>query len=100
MHHDTKSRANEVDELLKDLKSATDTKQSSKLFNRVTLILVHDRWFNAEQQASVVAGAKASMGLTKRQKKLHLPQTRDLDDDDYNDEGWNYEGHDDYGSYD
>ncbi len=96
--HNKTSRIAEVEELLNDLKSATDTKKSCALHNRVTSILIHDSWFSSEQQASVVAGAKASLGLSKKQKKLNLPDVRD--ESDHNDEGYNYEGHDDYGSYD
>ena len=97
--HTTTSRIAEVEMLLKDLKSATDTKESCALHNRVTFVLVHDRWYTDEQQASVVAGAKTSLGLTKKQKKLNLPAVRDESDEGC-DESYNYEGHDDYGSYD
>ena len=57
-------------------------------------------WYTKEQQANIVAGAKASFGLTSKQKKLNLPAVRDEYDGGYNDEGYNYEGRDDYGSYD
>ena len=97
--HTTTSRIAEVEELVKDLKSATDTKKCTELYNRVTFVLTHDFWFTDEQQASVVAGAKASLGLTKKQKKLNLPAVRDESDEGC-DESYNYEGHDDYGSYD
>ena len=90
--HTKTSRIAEVEELLNDLKSATDTNKSCALHNRVTSMLIHDRWYTSEQQASVVAGAKASLGLTTKQKKLNLPAVRDeSDDDDYNDESYNYE---------
>ncbi len=94
------SRAKEVKQLLDDLKAANDTNKSTPLFNRVSSVLIHDRWFTVEQRSSVVAGAKASLGLTKKQKKLTLPAVRGDDDERYTDEGYNYEGHDDYGSYD
>ena len=95
--HTKTSRIAEVEALLNDLKSATDTKKSCALHNRVTSMLIHDMWYTSEQRANVVAGAKASLGLTSRQKKLNLPAVRDESDD--NDESYNYEGHDDYGSY-
>lgn len=97
--HDTKSRAEEVEELLKDLKSARDKKNSVALYNRVTFILTHNWWFNDLQRQNVVAGAKASMGLTNNQKKLNLPAFRE-EEERYTDEAYNYEGCDDYGSYD
>jgi hypothetical protein len=97
LHNET-SRIAVVEELLNDLKSATDTKKSCALHNRVTSILIHDKWYSSKQQDSVVAGAKASFGLTRKQKKLNLPDVRD--ESDYEDEGYNYEGHDYYGSYD
>jgi hypothetical protein len=90
----------EVQELLNDLKSSTDTKKSCALHNRVTSVLIHDRWYTREQQAKVVAAAKASFGLTSKQKKLNLPDVRDEYAGGCNDEGYNYEGHDNYGSYD
>lgn len=93
-------RLAEVQELLNDLKSSTDTKKSCALHNRVTSVLIHDRWYTREQQAKVVAAAKASFGLTSKQKKLNLPDVRDEYAGGYNDEGYNYEGHDNYGSYD
>ena len=96
--HNKESRIKEVEELLKDLKLATDTKQSVALYNRVTFTLTHDWWFNDEQRKSVVAGAKASPGLTKNQKKLNLPSFRE-EEEKYTDEAYNYEGCDDYGSY-
>lgn len=93
------SRAKEVDELLKDLKSATNKTNCQTLFNRVTFVLNHDWWFEAEQRESVVAAAKASLGLTNNQKKLNLPAFRD-EDERWTDEAYYYEGCEDYGSYD
>jgi hypothetical protein len=97
--YNDKSRAEEVEELLKDLKSATDKKNCQALFNQVTFTLTHDCWFNAEQRERVVVAAKASQGLTNNQKKLNLPTFRD-EEERYTDEAYNYEGCDDYGSYD
>ena len=88
-----------VQDLLAELKSATDTKGSTALFNRVTYILTHDRNYTKEARASVAAGAKASFGLTSKQKKLNLPDVRD-EEDRYTDEDYYYEGCEDYGSYD
>ncbi len=98
--NDKESRRKEIEALLADLKSATDKQTSTALLNRVTLTLTHVRWFTDEQRASVIAGADASLGLTNKQKKLNLPMFRVEDDELYTDEGYNYEGHDDYGSYD
>ena len=97
--HTDKSRAEEVQELLKDLASATDKKDCCKLFNRVTFLLTHDHWFNAEQRGSVVVAAEASKGLTNNQKKLNLPAFQD-EEERYTDEAYSYEGCEDYGSYD
>jgi hypothetical protein len=93
------SRAEEVEELLKDLKSATDKKNCTALFNRVTFVLTHNLWFNAEQRNSVIVAAKASLGLTNNQKKLNLPSFRE-EEDRWTDEAYYYEGCEDYGSYD
>jgi hypothetical protein len=93
------SRVDEVKELVKDLKSATDKKACTALYNRVTFVLTHDLCFDDKQRSSVRDGAMASLGLTKNQKKLNLPMFRE-DEDKYTDEGYNYEGCDDYGSYD
>ncbi len=97
--HDNESRRKEIETLLADLKSATDKKTSMALFNRVTLTLSHHHWFTDEQRASVAEGAKASLGLTNRQKKLNLPMFQE-EDGRYTDEAYHYEGCDDYGSYD
>ena len=97
--HDEESRREEVEMLLADLKSATDKKTCMALFNRVTFTLTHTFWFTEEQRASVVAGAKASLGLTNNQKKLNLPVFRE-EDERYTDAEYAYEGCDDYGSYD
>ncbi len=96
---DKESRRKEVEKLLADLKSAFDTKTSTALFNRVTFVLTHNRWFTEEQHASVAVAAKASMGLTKKQKKLNLPAFR-TEDGSYTDEAYDYEGYDDFGSHD
>jgi len=97
--HTTESRVKEVNELLVDLKAATNTKTCTALYNRVTFTLTHDYCFTVEQRASIAAGAKASQGLTKNQKKLNLPTFRE-EEERYTDEAYNYEGCDDYGSYD
>lgn len=90
-----------VEDVLAELKSATDTKGSTPLFNRVTYILNHDRDYTKEERARVAAGAKASFGLTNKQKKLNLPEMRDEEEDSYTYD--RYEGSgwsDDQGSYD
>ena len=93
------SRAEEVEDLLKDLKSVTNKKNCQSLFNRVTFVLTHNYWFNAEQRESVGVAAKASKGLTVNQKQLNLPAFRD-EEERYTDEAYYYEGCEDYGSYD
>ena len=57
------SRAEEVEDLLKDLNSATDKKNCIALYNRVTFVLTHDFWFKAEQRNSVIVAARMSQGL-------------------------------------
>lgn len=99
MLYNDASRAKDVDDLLKDLKSATDKKNCTALFNRMTLVLTHDSWFNAEQRNSVIVAARTSQGLTTNQKKLNLPSFR-VEEERYTDEGYNYEGCGAYGSYD
>ena len=63
----------EFEDLLVCLKSAKNTSDCGKLFNRVSSLLVHDNWYSEEQRATIVEAAKASLGLTKNQKKLNLP---------------------------
>jgi len=63
----------EVEDLLACLKSAKNTSDCSKLFNRVSSVLVHDNWYSDEQQTKITHAAKESLGLTKNQKKLNLP---------------------------
>jgi len=89
--HTTESRVKEVDELLADLKAATNTKTCTALYNRVTFTLTHDYWFTKEQRASIAAGAQTSLGLTKNQKKLNLPTFRE-EEERYTDEAYWYEG--------
>ena len=76
--HNKQSRREEVAKLLEDLKAAKDTKLSCALHNRVTSMLNHDHWYNIEQRSSVFDAAKASLGLTKKQK-LNLPTMLDSD---------------------
>jgi hypothetical protein len=90
-----------VEDVLAELKSATNTRHSLPLFNRVTYILNHDRDYTKEERARVAAGAKACLGFTNKQKKLNLPEMRDEDEssctyDKYEGSGWS----DDQGSYD
>ena len=78
-------RAEEVQELLDDLKSASDTKHCCALYNWVTYITTHENWFDYEQRAQVAGAAQASLGLTKKQKKSKLLDVRKPYIDDY---GW------------
>jgi hypothetical protein len=66
----------EVEDLLACLKSAKNTSECTKLFNRVSSVLVHDNWYSDEQQAKITQAAKESLGLTKNQKKLNLPEIK------------------------
>ncbi len=71
----------EAADLVKSLASATDRKDSTKLWNRVSYFLVHDRWYTKEQIQAVISAAKASKGLSNKQKQMNLPATRDDDED-------------------
>jgi hypothetical protein len=68
-----KINSNEVEDLLKSLKSATDKKDCCKLFNRVTSVLVHENWYSEKQMSDILSAAKESKGLTNNQKKFNLP---------------------------
>ena len=59
--------------LLEDLSSATDSKESTKLFNRVTYVLTHTYDSSEEERRSVASAAKTCRGLTEIQKNVYLP---------------------------
>jgi hypothetical protein len=78
-----KWNSEEAAELVSDLASATDRKDCTKLWNRVSYLLVHDRWYTKEQIQAVISAARESKGLSNKQKQMNLPLTRD-DDEDWN----------------
>ena len=62
----------EVEDLIKCLNSATDTRDSCKLFNRVSNVMIHTDWYSEKQIDDVHSAANDSKALTAKQKKFNL----------------------------
>ncbi len=70
--HFDKINKEEVEDLIKCLKSATDHKDSCKLFNRVSNVMIHNDWYTEKQIDDVHSAARNSKALTTKQKKFNL----------------------------
>lgn len=77
MIHFKRINKEEVEDLIRCLEAATNTKDSVNLSNRVKTVLVHDDWYSKKQSSDVMSAAKESLGLTSKQKKFNLPMVQE-----------------------
>jgi hypothetical protein len=79
--HFNKINSEEAEDLIKCLKSAIDTKDSCKLYNRVSNVLIHTDWYTDKQINDVYTAANDSKALTKKQKKFNLSHIQEPRED-------------------